>query len=62
MKTCSFLEEIINSRKEVFKDVESNMAVEIWKLGNPTRETAEHIDTVKRSTDSDILNLQAQGK
>jgi hypothetical protein len=37
------------------------MAVEIWKLGNPTRETAENNDTVKHSADSEILNIQAQG-
>jgi hypothetical protein len=31
----------------VFNDCVSDMAVEIQKLGNPTRETAENNDTVK---------------
>jgi hypothetical protein len=34
--TCSFLEEIITSSNEVFKDCVSNMVVKICKLGNPT--------------------------
>jgi hypothetical protein len=41
------LEAIITSSNEVFKDFVSNMAVEIRKLSNPTRETAENNDTVK---------------
>ena len=48
IKTHSFLEEIITSSNEVFKDCVSDMAVEIQKLGNPTRETAENNDTVKQ--------------
>jgi len=48
IKTCSFLEEMITSSNEVFKDSVSDMVVEIQKLGNPTRETAENNDTVKQ--------------
>jgi len=48
IKTRSFLEEIITSRNEVFKDCVSDMAVEIQTLGIPTRETAENNDTVKQ--------------
>ena len=48
IKTGSFLEEIITSSNEVFKDCVSDMGVEIEKLGNPTRETAENNDTVKQ--------------
>jgi hypothetical protein len=38
------------------------MAVEIRKLGNPTRDTAENNDTVKQIAGSQILTLQLQGK
>jgi len=48
IKTRLFLEEIIPSSNEVFKDSVSDMAVAIQKLGNPTRETAENNDTVKQ--------------
>jgi len=48
IKTRSFLEEIITSSNEVFKDSVSDMAVEIQKLGVPTQETAENNDTVKQ--------------
>jgi hypothetical protein len=37
-----------NSSNEVFKDCVSDMAVEIRKLGNPTSDTAENNDTVKK--------------
>jgi len=47
MKKCSFLEEIIISSNEVFLDCVSDMAEEIQKLGNRTRETPENNDTVK---------------
>jgi len=40
-KTRSFLEEILTSSKEVFKDCESDMVVNIRMLGNPIRKTAE---------------------
>jgi len=46
MKTCSFLDEIITSSKEVFEDVQSDMAVGISNLGNATQKTAEGSDTV----------------
>jgi hypothetical protein len=48
IKTRSFLEEIITSSNEVFKDCVSDMAAEIRKLGNPTCETAENNDTVQQ--------------
>jgi hypothetical protein len=62
MNTCSFLEEIITSSNEVFKDLVSDMAVEIRKLGNPTRKTAENNHTVKPTAGSLILTLQLAGK
>jgi hypothetical protein len=62
MKTGSFLEEIIISSNQVFKDFECNMAVETKKPGNPTQETAENNDTVKHTVGSSILTLQLQGK
>jgi len=52
MKTCSFMEEIITSSNELFKDFVSDMAVEIRMLGIPTRETAENNDTVKTTAGS----------
>ena len=52
MKTCSFLEDIITSSNELFKDFVSDMAVEIRMLGIPTRETAENNDTVKTTAGS----------
>ena len=42
------MEQIITSSNEVFKDCVSDMAVEIQKLGNPTREIAENTDTVQQ--------------
>jgi len=62
IKTRSFLEEIITSTNEVFKDFVSDMAVEIGMLAIPTRETAENTDTVKPTVGSEILTLQLQGK
>ena len=47
-KRDSFLEDIITSSNEVFKDCVSDMAVEIQELGNPTRETAKNNHTVKQ--------------
>jgi hypothetical protein len=49
IKTPSFLVEIIIWSSKVFKDFESNMGVEVRKLGNPTGETAENSDTVKKT-------------
>jgi len=36
----------------VFKDCESDMAVQIGTLGNQTRETAESYDNVKQTAGS----------
>jgi len=52
IKICSFLEEIITSTNEVFKDVESDMVVGIRKPCNATEETAESKDTVKKTAGS----------
>jgi len=52
IKTHSFLEEIITSSKEVFKDFVSDMAVDIRKLGNTTQKIAENNDTVKQTAGS----------
>jgi len=46
IKTRSFLEEIITSTNEVFKDFLSDMAVEFRKLGNTTRKDAQNNNTV----------------
>jgi hypothetical protein len=62
IETSSFLEELITSSQEVFKDFESDMAVRIRMLGDPTRETAESNDTVKRTAGSSILTLQLHPK
>jgi len=51
-KTHSFLEEIIISSNEVFKDFVSYVAGEIGKVGNLTRKTAENNDTVKQTARS----------
>jgi len=48
IKTRSFLKDITTSSNEVFKDWVYNVAVDIRKLGNPSRETAENNDTVKQ--------------
>jgi len=48
IKPRAFLEGIMTSTNEVFKDCSSGMAVEIRKLGNSTRETAENDDTVQQ--------------
>ena len=52
IKTCSFLEEIITLSNEVVKDFVSDMAVQIRKLGNTTRKTAENNYTVKQTAGS----------
>ena len=62
IKTCSFLEEIITSSNEVFKDFVSDMAVENRMLGIPTRESGENNNHVKRTAGSSLLTLQLQGK
>jgi len=50
--TRSFLEEIITSSNDVFKDFVLDMAVESRMLGIPTRETTENNDTVKPTAGS----------
>ena len=60
IKTHSFLEEIITSRKEVFKDLECDMPVRIGTLVDPTRQTAVTKDTVKQTASSYILTLQLE--
>jgi hypothetical protein len=52
IKTRLFLDKIIISNKEVFKDFESDMAERIGMLGDPTRENAECNDTVKQTAGS----------
>jgi len=52
IKRLSFLEEIINSSNEEFKDFESDMAVSIRMLGNLTWKTARRNDTVKQTAGS----------
>ena len=44
----SFLEEIITSSNEVFKDFECDLALGIGQLGNPTQKPAESNDTAKQ--------------
>jgi len=60
--TPSFLEEIITSSNEVFKDFASDMLVEMRKLDNPTRETAKSILLAKQNAGSSILTLELQPK
>ena len=62
IKTHSFLEDIITSCTEVFKDCECDMTVGFRKLGNPTRETAKTNVIVKRTPGSQILTLELQAK
>ena len=52
IKTHSFLEEIITASKEVFKDLESDMAVRIRTLVDPTRKPDESDDIVKQTARS----------
>jgi len=46
----------------VTKDFESDVAVGIGKLGNPTRGTAVSNDTVMQTADPQILTLQLEAK
>jgi len=62
IKTRSLLEEIISSSKEVFKDLECDMAVRIGTLVDPTRKTGVTDDTVMRTAISQILTIQLQAK
>jgi hypothetical protein len=50
--SCSFVEEIMTLNKEMFIDIESDMAVWITTLGDPTPETAKINDTVKQTAGS----------
>jgi len=52
IKTRSFLEEIITSSKEVFKDLESDMVVRIRTLVDPTRRPGESDNTVNQTASS----------
>jgi len=52
MKTRSFLQGIIPSSKEVFKDSEYDMAVRFQALVDPTRKTGVTNDTVKQTASS----------
>jgi len=52
IKTRSFLEEIITSSNEMFKNCVSDLVVEIGNIGIPTRETAENKDTVTQNAGS----------
>jgi hypothetical protein len=46
----------------VFKDFETDILVRIHTLGDPTQDTAESNDTVKKSAGSQILTVQLQAK
>jgi len=46
------MEEILTSSKQVFKDLESDMAVRIGPLVDPTRKTGVTDDTVKQTATS----------
>jgi len=52
IETRSFLEEIITLGTEVFKDLESDMAVRIRTLVDPTRKTGITHDTVPQAASS----------
>jgi len=52
IESCSSLEEIITSSNEVIVDFESDMALGIRNLGNPTQTTAEGNDIVKQTAGS----------
>jgi hypothetical protein len=52
IKPRSFLDKIITSSNELFNDYVCDMAVDIWKLGTPTRHTAENNHTVMQNVGS----------
>jgi len=62
IKIHSFLEEIITSSNEVFKDFGTARAEQIRKLGDPTRETAESYMIAKQHVGSEILTQELQAK
>jgi len=47
IETQLFFEEITTSSKEEFKDVDSEMTVEVRMFVNPTQKSAESHDTLK---------------
>jgi len=51
-KTRSFVEVIITSNNEVFKEFVSDKGVEIGTLGIPTRETAKYDNTATQNPGS----------
>ena len=52
IKTHSFLEKIITSSNDVFKDNVSDMAVRNRMLGIPTRESADNNDIIRPTVGS----------
>jgi hypothetical protein len=58
----SFVEVIVTSSNEVFVYFESDMTVGTWKLGNPTRETADSNVMVKQNAGFKILTLGLEPK
>jgi len=52
IKTHLFLEQILSSSKEGFKDLESDTPERIWQLGNSTRMSAETNVTVEEAAGS----------
>ena len=60
--TCSFLEEIIISSIQVFKDCESDMAVGIGNLGDSSHSTAKSDVIVLQNAGSVIFPLELQSK
>jgi hypothetical protein len=59
---CSFLDVIKTLTNEVFKDFVTYHAVEIRKLRNLTRQTAESNNIAKQTPGSEIFTLQLPGK
>jgi len=62
IKTHSLLEEIITFSIKLCKDIESDMAVELRNLSNPTWVAAERKVIVQRNVGSSILTLEQQAK
>jgi len=52
IKTCSFLEDIITSSNEVFKEFASDMEVGIWMLDNSTSMAVINFDINKYNASS----------
>jgi hypothetical protein len=62
IKTCSFLQQIISSHIEVFKDCESDMVVGIRIIVNTTPATAESKVIELQIAGSVIFTPQVQAK